>query len=229
MAEKTYPYVAGCNWLPVLLLGGLLALAGCGRDAGSAGGEEPFDLLRLASGGEPYEGTGHYPADPWACVLDRKTGLAWEVKTVSDGLHAASNTYTWYSPDPDLSERERGTPDGGECAGGDCDISAYVEAVNERGLCGFSDWRLPERGELATLNDPRIDPPGPTLATAYFPNTRPDGYWSGSAYGLHYTGAWLWDFGYGFDRVDWKSNKHHVRLVRGRLDPRRREPPDDRR
>lgn len=190
-------------------------LAGCGDGAGESSGLV-FEFERVATDGNTAgEGDGQ-------CIHDQRTGLTWEVKTADPGLRAAANTYTWYSEQPDLKPEERGTRDGGDCQGSDCDTAAYVAAVNELALCGYSDWRLPERYDLASLNDPRIRFPGPTLTTEYFPNTRSGSYWSATTYRFQRDAAWLWGFDHGLDRVDWKASPYHVRLVRG--DPLLAEP-----
>jgi len=186
----------------------VILLAGCGNGTGESSGLV-FDFERVAADGDAAgDGDGQ-------CVHDRRTGLTWEVKTAGPGLRAAANTYTWYSEQPNLKPEERGTRDGGDCRGSDCDTAAYVAAVNESALCGYRDWRLPERYDLASLNDPRIRFPGPTLTTEYFPNTRAGGYWSGTTYRFQRDAAWLWGFDHGLDRVDWKSSPYHVRVVRG--------------
>jgi len=41
--------------------------------------------------------------EPGICVLDRFTGLMWEIKSDSPGLHDRSNTYTWFEPTEDAS------------------------------------------------------------------------------------------------------------------------------
>ncbi len=145
------------------------------------------------------------------------------MKTKGPGLRAAANTYTWRAAADQPGEAGSGTADGGACRGSACDTAAYVAAVNRRELCGYSDWRVPRRSELGSLNDPRIAFPGPTLPTAYFPNTRSAGYWSATPYRFRDDGAWLWGFDYGLDRVDWKSAAHHLRLVRGEPRPDKRD------
>lgn len=181
----------------------VVILTGCGDGTDESTGLV-FDFERLAD--ESSEGQ---------CVHDRRTGLIWEIKTTAPGLRAAENTYTWYAMEPGLKPEYRGTPNGGDCRGSDCDTAAYVAAVNESALCGYRDWRLPDRYDLASLNDPRIRFPGPTLTTEYFPNTRSGGYWSGTTYRFQRDAAWLWGFDHGLDRVDWKSSAYHLRLVRG--------------
>ena len=94
---------------------------------------------------------------PGPCVLDQFTGLIWEAKTESAGLHDRHNTYSWFNPDEDaVGELDyRGKPNGGSCSGSDCDTHAFVAAVNEAGHCGFNDWRMPTRDELGSISDPR--------------------------------------------------------------------------
>jgi len=164
-----------------------------------------------ASGAELPQG------EPGACVLDRFTGLVWEVKTDDGGLRDHRHTYTWYDPEEDASGEldYRGTPDGGQCGGSACDTRAYVNAVNDVGLCGYRDWRMPSRDELGSISDPRRTHTPPTINTVHFPRTQPGEYWSANDYQFQWDTAWLWNFGNGLDRVEWKSSPRHVRLVRG--------------
>jgi hypothetical protein len=151
------------------------------------------------------------------CVLDQFTGLNWEVKTATAGLHDSTSTYSWFSPGEDASGEldYRGTPDGGSCEVSKCDTFALVQAVNEAGYCGFTDWRLPTRDELGSISDPRKTSTPPSINTQYFPNTQPGEYWSSNDYQFHWNTAWLWNFGNGLDRVEWKESPRYVRLVRG--------------
>jgi len=151
------------------------------------------------------------------CVLDQFTGLIWEVKTDTPGLHNRDNSYSWFSPDEDSSGEldYRGKPDGGSCEGSRCDTFALAEAVNEATYCGFSDWRIPTRDELGSISDPRKTNKPPSINIKYFPHTQPGDYWSSNDYQFHWNTAWLWNFGNGLDRVEWKESPRFVRLVRG--------------
>jgi hypothetical protein len=190
----------------------LLLLTACGK-------QEPieFNFSRISATGESYNGTAMFGGDPWACVLDERTSLIWEVKSAQPGLHYAGNTYSWhYPPEAEVYTRgDEGQPNAGQCTDSDCDTWSFTKAVNERGLCGYHDWRVPTREELGSIVDPRIKPPGPTLNTDYFPNTVAAEHWSSSAYAYHSPGAWTWEFLNGLDRVDLKGNAKHIRLVRG--------------
>ena len=96
------------------------------------------------------------------------TGLTWEVPGTS-GLTAAENTYSWYQPDPLLNGGNPGQADGGNCTGSQCDTHAFIQALNDTGLCGFDDWRLPTRREAFSLVD--FSTPRPSFPTVAFPNT----------------------------------------------------------
>lgn len=150
------------------------------------------------------------------CVHDSVTGLTWEVKLDRPGLRDWRNTYTWFDPAEAHEEIDyRGTADGGDCAGSACDSWDFQRAVNETGLCGYSDWRVPMRDELYSISDLRKAGSPPTINTRYFPHTQASEYWSSNDYSFQPDSAWAWNFEYGHDRVDWKESAKHLRLVRG--------------
>jgi hypothetical protein len=143
--------------------------------------------------------------------------LYWEVKTDSPGLHDWRNTYSWFYPDEgiELELDYRGTPNAGECKGSGCDTISFAAAVNEEVYCGFSDWRVPSRDELASISElARADSP-PTIDTRVFVHAQPDEYWSRNDYSFQWNAAWLWNFNFGHDRVEWKASPRMIRLVRG--------------
>ncbi|MCX8522201.1 MAG: DUF1566 domain-containing protein, partial [Rhodoferax sp.] len=150
------------------------------------------------------------------CVKDNSTGLVWEGKPTT-GTRAASNTYTNY--DSTTSAQKQGVifgtyvnPTQGEIDASTNSIG-YVSAVNSgSGVCGYTDWRLPTKDELAGIfansGSPRID-------TTWFPNTQANYYWSSSPYvGNSYT-AWGINFRYGNVNGNYRENDYAVRLVRG--------------
>ena len=114
-------------------------------------------LMKLSSSGENFP----EEAAQWAAVRDNETGLVWEVKTNDGGLQDGQHIYSWYAPDSDRVGHENG----GRCQGCRCDTAAYVAAINQKRLAGFSDWRVPTRAELDSLFGKES-----TLDQRYFPN-----------------------------------------------------------
>jgi hypothetical protein len=176
-----------------------------------------FNLERISADGSAYTAADAAAGKPWSCTRDLRTNLMWEIKSPEPGLRSASNTYTWHFPPESkiYARGDQGKANGGQCTGSDCDTWAYVNQVNEEGLCGHKDWRIPSKEELGSIINPQTKPPGPTLAHDEFPNTMAADYWTSSAYAYHSPGAWTWSFHNGLDRVDFKTNAKHIRLVRG--------------
>lgn len=151
-----------------------------------------------------------------ACVLDKETDLLWERKLEEPGLRNWRNTYSWFDPTSSSNEIDyRGTEDGGSCEGSACDTWHFVAAVNEARLCGYDDWRVPDRDELYSISDLSKSASPPTINAFAFPFTHATEYWSDNDYSFQPDSAWCWNFQYGHDRVDWKKAPKYVRLVRG--------------
>jgi hypothetical protein len=145
-------------------------------------------------------------ASDWGCTRDNVTGLVWEVRTNDNGLRDKDHTYTWY--DPAGLDAEFGNTRGvvgtntcnGTLPGGQCNISAYRDAVNALSganrLCGQTDWRLPTPKELQSIID--YGRANPALDEAWFPNlfnvtqaTVGINYWTALPAGAYPNFAWL--------------------------------------
>ncbi|MBF0231007.1 MAG: DUF1566 domain-containing protein [Desulfamplus sp.] len=87
------------------------------------------------------------------CELD-ENGLMWEIKSNDPrNFRYIQNTYSWYIKDSRIKGYQRESCD--EVNQGYCDTQQYIDAVNEMGLCGYSDWRLPTRNE--TLSRVKVE------------------------------------------------------------------------
>ena len=184
-------------------------------------GEQGFDFTRLNALGDEVDAN----STAWSCVRDNVSGLVWEVKSPvgSGDLHSSSHTYSWY-----LAENED-DPSGlqnnvlASCSLNECNTSAYVDAVNQQGLCNFNDWRLPTHQELLSLVHFGHDA-APMIDAEYFPHTTaglgsPVWYWTnqssadGAAGEISNT-AWAVDFTSGNDNFLSKATPVRIRLVR---------------
>ncbi len=110
---------------------------------------------------------------PWACVMDKKTGLLWEVKTDDESIHDADWTYSWFNG-------KTGEPNKGDCfyQNGRCDTAAFVARTNHQHLCGLKNWRLPTPQELISLMEPNDRPNQAQIASDFFPRIHNSGYWT---------------------------------------------------
>ncbi|MDJ0657386.1 MAG: DUF1566 domain-containing protein [Xanthomonadales bacterium] len=167
-----------------------------GRDATQndpADGPDGFSFTKLDSNGVPLEDQSQgYGDQPWACVQDNLSGLTWEVKNQDfpRTLHYVFWDFTWYNSS---GINDGGDPGFSPPLGGDqcwdavncgdptnplsnefcdefqpmrCDTESFVSQVNQQGLCGFNDWRLPTAEESFTLMIMEGDTP--ILPSAYF-------------------------------------------------------------
>jgi hypothetical protein len=92
----------------------------------------------------------------------------------------------------------------------------WEEALASSAACkdgGHSDWRLPNRNELASLID--LGRSEPALASGHpFKNVRSDYYWTSTTPANNDDHAWVIHFYIGFITHDDKGGSHHVWYVR---------------
>jgi hypothetical protein len=162
-------------------------------------------------------------ADNWNCVLDDTSNLLWEIKNqiATSGLHSADDTFTWYSGNVKTNGGDIGdwNSEFAKCAGyiaGQpetyCNISEFVNRVNNEGWCGFKDWRTPTRQELESIVN--YGKTTPSINTDYFPETRNELYWTQSPTAENNKNAWVVNFRLGYSEWQMRSNPQRVRLVR---------------
>ncbi len=189
----------------IFIILSLFLISSCGSggdgssDTNEAGGTEPplevndSGFLKISQAGEVLPVT----ENQWDCVLDSNTELYWEIKKYDES--DLQNGWWQYSmatpPDRDLPDYY----DFGQClksiSGDDniyCNAFEYVEELNEIELCGFTDWRLPEKEELASIvrcyedsTEPPLDQCGeghitPALNSNFFPEFHAYTYWTNS-------------------------------------------------
>ncbi len=192
------------------------ALAASGALTKVGGGSKGFDFTALDDNGNavrPSSGTA-----PHACVVDNVTGLWWEVKTDDGGLRDQDWTYTWYDGAHIYGGNDSGTPSGSvRCKTlGRCDTEKYAADVNEAGLCGRHDWRMPTAKELHGISD--LGRSSPNLDTEYFPNSYSvvsKFYWTSSPQASPFgSDVWRVSSAGGEVTLTTRNNQHGVRLVR---------------
>ena len=87
-----------------------------------------------------------------------------------------------------------------------------VQSANTAKDGGFSDWRLPNRAELASLVEHGCT--DPAINSAVFPATLAQSYWTSSPYARDTALAWAVNFSTGDVLPAIKTTAKRVRLVR---------------
>ncbi len=150
-------------------------------------------------------------------ITDNRTGLMWEKKDQSGGIHDWGNTYTWSGASWNGANVMDGTI-----------TSTFLATLNAGGgFAGHTDWRIPNQNELLTLvNYQNVNPavdaafntscvPGCTVSTCSC--TQSTNYWSSTTYPYYPNFAWYVVFYAGHGNAESKGGNIWVRAVRGGL------------
>jgi hypothetical protein len=153
-------------------------------------------------------------------ITDNCTGLMWEKKDDSGGLHDKDNTYTWSGASYGSTNIMDGT------------IQDFIDELNDVAgggascFAGYCDWYVPNINELVTLVDRESVNPSINVAFNQCPAacsdvtdpacscTSSSGYWSATTYAPSPTYAWNVNFLNGLTLNGVKHNDKHVRAVR---------------
>jgi len=154
-----------------------------GKDASDSGVDINEGFTKLDAKGRPLSND----AENWSCVIDSRSGLIWEKKSLS-GKRNRNTKYTWEAS------------------------IKYSKQINNYQLCGKTGWGVPNKGELESIV--KALKASPYDYVKYFPNTRPGWYWSATSGKHKINYAYGWSFNSGESGLGGKGNKNYVRLVR---------------
>jgi hypothetical protein len=154
-------------------------------------------------------------------ITDNNTGLMWEKKDDSDGIHDQHNRYTWCA---DVSPADGTCDTGGDPMDGTI-VTTFLATLNGNGgFAGYTDWRIPNAKELQSIVDSTVDPAfhlvsctctDVTAATCSC--TGSCRYWSSTTPHSLSSLAWFVNFGEGSVDFINKVADNCARAVRGGL------------
>jgi hypothetical protein len=156
-------------------------------------------------GGSPSRSANGRFLDLGLVVLDTRTNLMWEKKTVAGDdanirdLHDAHHKYTWCVV--------TGNRTGRFCR---ANTTSWIGQVNAEAFAGFSNWRVPTRDELLTIVDCHG---GAACVDPIFGPTQVEVHWSATEIDPAF--AWYVNFiSGGMAASEWKMAEFAVRAVR---------------
>jgi hypothetical protein len=167
--------------------------AAYGRDVNDADpddGVAGFSFRKVCRSGQ-MAGEGTCPVDPvlgggpddWGCVYDNISQLTWEAKTADGGMHDGNRAYT------NKGRKARDEPS---------DAAWLIDATNAEGLCGATNWRLPDVLDLQSIVDygrgTPDTPGGSFIDPVYFPNNWAGMNWTRTDHVFDSKRAWYVNF-----------------------------------
>jgi hypothetical protein len=145
-----------CDNIATALGGGGLAAGPCSPRMLPASGQTT--AYGSGSDGAVQAGsTLSYTDNGDGTITDNVTGLMWEKKDDSGGIHHMDNGYTWSGASYGTTNIMDGTI-----------ATTFLAALNAGGgFAGYTDWRIPNAKELQSIVDYEIPYPGPTVNVAF--------------------------------------------------------------
>lgn len=143
-----------------------------------------FNLTKINQSGQELAAD----AQGWSCLRDNTTGLIWETKTSSSGLHHQDDSFSWYDSNSAINIAKTAFADnsGATCSGyvpgapsTYCNTEAYVSRVNSDGWCGYQDWRMPTIDELKGIIS--LNQASPDIYADLLPKGTENAVWSSSS------------------------------------------------
>jgi len=216
--SSTYAAYAGCAWSVGMYSG---IVAGRGKEDGGyvwpvRGGAS--GVLSLPETGQTgcYDGSGKAIVCPGTGQDgESRTGAAWPTPrfkengdlTLTDTLTGLVWSKDGRTPgpaacDPGMRKSGQGALD-------------FVKCLNVNGYLGKSDWRLPNRNELASLVNRGQPDTAAWLNTQGFSDVQAGGYWSSSTYVATAWNAWGVNMHDGAETSFARKHDIHVWPVRG--------------
>jgi PKD repeat protein len=107
-----------------------------------------FSFTKIGSNGQVLPSN----ATQWSCVKDNVTGLMWENKTNDGSLHDISKKFT-HLDNPNANQLVSGQQPTLAQINTVTNSVGFKNTVNSEGLCGATDWRIPESDELLSIAD----------------------------------------------------------------------------
>ena len=109
-------------------------------------GQLGFSFTKIGAFGEALPAN----ATTWSCVKDNVTGLMWENKTNDSSLNNIGRAFTNYDSTVNPQLANGGIPTQADIDAPTNSIG-FRNAINAQGLCGATDWRLPEINEIRSV------------------------------------------------------------------------------
>ncbi|EKQ5900212.1 DUF1566 domain-containing protein [Vibrio parahaemolyticus] len=109
-----------------------------------------FKFVKLSATGEKLK----VDATTWACTLDERTGLVWENKSADENsLQFKDRLFVYESEDFKPFSKDLEQVGCVNARDDICSTKQYIEHINQKSLCGITNWRLPDYQEFYDVLD----------------------------------------------------------------------------